>query len=112
MGQTFSLGTAQHHTVEDYDGNSPTDFQRNAHMSPSGPHIILPDGPVPKPRVRPAQPPMVDTGGPSSNLRYSCKKHPVPNSALAAQLLQVREANAVTHQISGVDQEYRHLVKG
>ena len=43
--------------MEYYDGNSPTIFQQNVHMSPSGPHIILPDVPVPPPRVRPAQPP-------------------------------------------------------
>ena len=31
---------------------------------------------------------------------------------MTAQLQQVREANAFTHQIYGVSQEYRHLVKG
>ena len=62
--------------------------------------------------VCPAKPPRVDTGGPSFNLISSCKKNPVPNFALAAQFLQVREANAVTHQMSGVDQEYRNMVKG
>ena len=98
--------------IEYDDGNSPTDFKRNVHMSPSGPHIILPGIPVPPPRVSPAQPPRVDTGGPSSNLRSSCKKNLVPNFALAAQFLQVKEANTVTHQIPGVAQEYRHLVKG
>ena len=30
---------------------------------------------------------------------------------MTAQLQQVREADEVTHQISGVAQEYRHLVK-
>ena len=86
--------------IEDFDGNSPTDIRQNVHISPSGPHIIIPDAPISPPRVRPAQPPRVETGGPSSNLRSSCKKNPLPNFALVAQFLQVRETNAVTHQIS------------
>ena len=98
--------------IEDDDGNIPTDFQLNIHISPSVPHIILQDVPVPPPRVSPAQPSRVGMGGPRSDLIYSCKKNPVPNFALAAQLLQVREANAVTHKISGVPQDYRHLLKG
>ena len=102
----------QHTIIEDDDGNSNTDFQLKVHISPSDPHIILPDIPVPPPRVRPEQPPRMDTGGQSSNLRSSCKRNPVPNFSLAAQFLQVIEANAVTHQISGVSKEYRHLVKG
>ena len=60
--------------IEDNDGNSPKDFHRIVHMYPSGPHIIFQYEPVPTPRVRPAQPPRVDTGGPSSNLRSSCNK--------------------------------------
>ena len=55
---------------------------------------------------------MMYTEGPSSNLIYRGKQNPIPNFALAAQFQQVREANSVTHQISGVAQEYRHLVKG
>ena len=31
---------------------------------------------------------------------------------MTAQGQTPREANSVTHQISGVDQEYRHLIKG
>ena len=31
---------------------------------------------------------------------------------MTAQLQKPREANLVTHQISGVTQEYRHLIKG
>ena len=81
-------------------------------MSPSGPHIILLDVPVPLPRVHNAQPPRVNTRRPSSNLRSSCKKKSVPNFSLEEKFGQVREANAVNHQIPGVDQEYRHLVKG
>ena len=80
-------------------------------MSPSGAQIIIPDVPVPPPKVRPEKPTRIDTGGPSSNLRFICKKNPVPNFALAAQFQQVREANTATHQISGVAQEYIHLVK-
>ena len=95
--------------IEDDDGNSRTDFQRNFHMSPSCPHIILPDVPVQPPNVRDAQPPRMDTGSPRFNLRSSCRKNPAPNFALAAQFLQVREANTVTHQIYIVAQEYRHL---
>ena len=98
--------------IEDDYGNSPTDIQRNFHISPSGPHIILPDVHISLPSVRPAQPPRVETGEPSSNLRYRCKKKTVLNFALAAQFLHVRQANTVTHQVSGVAQEYRHLVKG
>ena len=90
--------------IEDDDGNSPTYFHCKVHMYPSVPHIILPDVPVPPPRLCPEKPPRVDMGGPSSNLRSSCKKNPVPNFALASQFLQVRESNAVTHQISGVYQ--------
>ena len=61
--------------IIDYDdGKSPTSLQRNVHMSPSGPHIILLDVPVPPPSFQPAQPPRVDTEGPSSNLRSRGKK--------------------------------------
>ena len=97
--------------IKDYDGNSPTYFQRNIHISTSGPHIILPGIPVPSPRVSPVQPSRMDTRGPSSNLISSCSKNPFPKFALAAHFLQVRKDNAVTHQISGVYQEYRHLFK-
>ena len=31
---------------------------------------------------------------------------------MTAKFQKFHEANAVTHQISGVDQEYRHLFKG
>ena len=109
---TKTIPSEQPNIIEDDDGNSPTGFQRNVHMYLSGTKIIIPDFAVPPSRVRPAQPPRVDTGGPSSNLRSSRKKNPVPNVALAAQYQQVREANAVTHQIFGVAQEYRHMIKG
>ena len=37
--------------IEDDDGKSPTSFQQSVHMSPSGPHIVLPEVPVSPPRV-------------------------------------------------------------
>ena len=79
---------------EDDYGNSPTSFQWNVHMYPSGLHIILSDVPVPPPRVWPAQPQRVDTGGPSSNLKSNGNKNPVLSFALAEQLQKVRKANA------------------
>ena len=94
---TKNIPLEQPNSIEDDYKKSPRSFQWNVHMSPSDPHIIIPDIPVPPPRVCPAQPPRVDTGGPSSNLRSRCKKNTVPNFALAAQLLWFREANAVTH---------------
>ena len=105
------IPSEQPNIKEEDDGNSPTSFQRNVHMPPSVPHIILPDVPVSTPRVRPVQPSRVDMGGPISNLRSSSKKYAVPKFVLAAQFQKVREANTVTHQISRVAQEYRHLVK-
>ena len=109
--QAKPITTERPNIIEDDDGNSTTDFQRNVHIYPSGPYIILLDFPVPPTRVSPTQPPKVDMGGPSYKLRSSYNKNTVPNFALAAKLTQVRESNAVTHQISGVAQEYRHLVK-
>ena len=55
---------------------------------------------------------MVETEGPSSNLRSRGKKTPIPCFALTAQFQKTHEAKAVTHKISGVAQEYRHLIKG
>ena len=72
------IPSEQTNIIEDDDGNSPTSFQKNVHVSPSGPHIILPDIPVPPPRVRPLQPLRVETGGKSSNLRSSDKKNLSP----------------------------------
>ena len=68
--------------------------------------------PVPPTRVQTVQPPRVDTEGPSYNFRLRGKKTPIPLFALTAQFPKPHEANAVTHQISGVAQEYRHLIKG
>ena len=73
-------------------------------MSPSGPSIITPEVPVPPPRVQTAQPPRVDKGGPSSNLRSRGNKPPIQLYALTAQVSKTHEANAVTYQISGVAQ--------
>ena len=106
------IPSEQPNIIEDDDGNIPKDFQHYVYMSPSGPHIILPDAPVTPPRVRPAETPRVDTVRTSSKIRSSCAKNTVPKCALTAQLLHFREANTVIHQISGVDKEYRHLVKG
>ena len=51
---TKPIPSDQPNIIEDDYGNSTTSFQRNVHMSHSGPHIILTDIPVPPPRVRPA----------------------------------------------------------
>ena len=93
------------------EGTCSTSVQHKLHMSHSGPNSILPEVPVPPPRVQTAQPPMVDTEGPSSNLRSRGKKTPISHFVLTAQSQKTHEANAVTHKISGVAQKYRHLVK-
>ena len=79
-------------------------------MYPSGPRIIPPEFPVPPLRVQTAQPPRVETEGPSSNLRSRGNKTPIPYFALTAQFQKTHEANAVTHRVSGVAQEYIHLI--
>ena len=98
--------------IEDDDGKSPPSFQQDFHMSPAVTQIIIPYVTVPPPRVHPAQPPRLYTEGPSSNFRSRGKKNHILNFSLTAQFRQVRESNAVTHQISGVSQEYINLVKG
>ena len=108
---TKPLLSVQPNIIEDDDGKFSTSFQNKVHMSPSFPNIILPEVPVPPPRVLTDQPPRVDTEGPSSNLRSRGKNNPIPHFALKAQFQKVHEANAVTHQISRVAQLYRHLVK-
>ena len=109
---TKLIPSEQPNIIQDDDGNSSTSFQQNVHMSPSCTHSILPEVPVLPPRVQPAQPPSVDTEWPSSNLRSIGKKNPIPNFALTVQFEKVKENSAVTHQVSGFAQEYRHLVKG
>ena len=90
----------------------PANFQHKLHRSPSGPYTIPPEVTIPSPRVNTAQPPKVDMGGPISNLISKGNKHIRPRYELTAQGQTPREANSVTHHISGVDQEYRHLIKG
>ena len=109
---TKYLPSVKPNIIEDDDGKCSTSFQHKVHMSLSGTKIILPEDPVLPPRVQTDQPSRVDTEGPSSNLRPRGKKNPIPHFALTAKFQKIHEANAVTHQISGVSQEYRHLVKG
>ena len=95
--------TSEHsNIIEDEDGKCSSSFQQKVHISPSGTHITLPEVPVPPPRVQPAQPPRVDTEGPSSKLISRGKKKPSPHFALTSKSQKVHGANAVTHQISGV----------
>ena len=109
--RTKPLPPVQPNVIEDDEGKCSTNFQYKFHIYPSGPSIIPPDVPVPPPRVQTAQPPRVDKEGPSSNLRSRGKKTKFPLFALTAQFQKTHEANAVTHQISKVAQEYRHLIK-
>ena len=111
-GRTNYIPPPQLNVIEDEKGLRPTNFQNKVQRSPSGPHIIPPEVPIPSPRVNTAQPPRVNMGGPSSNLRSRGNKKPRPQYALKAQGQAPREANSVTHQNSGVAQEYRHLIKG
>ena len=108
---TKPLTSEQPNIIEDDDGKCSTIFQHKVHMYPSGPHIILPEVPIPPPTVHPAQSPRVDTELTSYNLISRDKKNPIPHFILTEQFQKVHEANAVTHQISGFAQEYRHLVK-
>ena len=111
-GWTKYIPSVQPNVIEDEEGKEPKNDQNKVHMSPSGPIIIHLEVPIPPPRVNTAQPPRVDKGGPSSNLISICKKTPWPRYALTAQCPKTHEPNSVTHQISGVAQEYRHLIKG
>ena len=108
---TKPIPSKQPNITEDDDGKSPSSLQQDVHMSPSGTQNILSDVPVPPPMVQPDQYLRVNTEGPSYNLISRGRKNSIPNYALIAQFQQVREANAVTHQIFGVAQEYRHPVK-
>ena len=98
--------------IEDDDGKCYKIFQHKVHMSSSGPHIILPEFLVRPQMVQTAQPPRVDTEEPSFNLLSRGKKNPIIHFALTSQFQKFHEANTVTHEIYGVAQEYRHLVKG
>ena len=110
--RTNPLLSVQPNVIEDDEGKESTNFQHKVHMYPSGPSIIPPETPVPPPRVQTAQPPRVDKGGPSSNLRSRGMKNTMTLYVLTAQFQKNHEANVVTHQIYGMDKEYRHLIKG
>ena len=45
-------------------------------------------------------------------MRSKGKKNPLPLYALTAKSPKTHEANAAAHKISGVTQEYMHLIKG
>ena len=109
-GWTKYIPSVQPNGIEDEEGKKPSYYQHKFHISPSGPHIIHPEAPIPPPRVKTGQPPRVDKGGPSSNLRSRVNKNPRPRYALTAQAPITREANSVTHHIFGVAQEYRHHI--
>ena len=70
-------------------------------MYPSVPISIPPEVPILPPRVNIAQPTRVDKGGPSS-----------ATLCIDSTMPKTHEANSVAHQISGVAQEYRNLIKG
>ena len=106
------LPSVQTNVIEDDEGKESTNFQHKVHMYSSGPRIIPPEVLVPLPRVQNVQSLRVDKRGPSSNLISRGKKTFMPLYALKSQFQKNHEANAVTHQISGVAQEYSHLIKG
>ena len=108
---TKPLPSVQPNVIEDDEGNCSTSFQHKVYMYLSGPIIINPDFPVPQPRIHTAQPPRVDTEGPSYNLISRGNKTPIPLFSLTAQFQKIHEANAVTTQISVVAKEYRHMIK-
>ena len=109
--RTKYITSLQPNAIEDEEGKDPIFFLHKVHSSPSGPQIIPPEVPIPSPRVNTVQPPRVGNGGPSSNLISRCNKNPRPRYALTSQFQKTRGSNSVTHQISGVAQEYRHLIK-
>ena len=111
-GRTKYIPSPQPNVIEDKEGKEPTKFQHKVQRSPSGPNIIPPEVPIPSPRANTVQPPRVDKGGTSSNLRSRGNTNPRPHYALTEQFQKTREANSVIHQISGVAREYRHLIKG
>ena len=82
---TKLLPSVQPNVIGDDEGKDSTSFQHKFHMFPSGSSIIPPEVHVPPPGVQTAQPPRVDKGGPSSNLRSRVKKTPIPLYALTAQ---------------------------
>ena len=83
---TKSISSVHPIIIEDDDGQYYKKFKHKVHMYPSGPHIILPEVPVPPPRVHTAQPPRVDTEGTSSNLISTGKKNTIPHFTLTEEL--------------------------
>ena len=83
-GRTKYIPPPQPNAIEDEEGLRTTKFQHKVHRSPSGPQIIPPEVPILSPRVNTAQPPRVDMGGPSSNLRSRGNKNTRPRYALTA----------------------------
>ena len=79
------MPSVQPNVIEYEEGKEPTNYQHKVHMSPSGPILTPPELHIPPPRVQTAQPPRVDKGGPSYNLRSRGKKNPLPLYALIAQ---------------------------
>ena len=74
-GRTEYIPTTQPNVIEDEEGLRPANFQHKVHRSPSGPHTIPPEVPIPSPRVNTEQPPREDMGGPSSSLRSRGNKN-------------------------------------
>ena len=81
---TKPLPSVQANVIADDDGKKPTNFHHKVYMSLSGPSIITPEVLVLTPRVQAMQPPRVDKGGPSSNLKSKGKKNTMPLYALTA----------------------------
>ena len=104
--------TPQPNVIEDEEGVRPSNFWHKIHRSPLGPHTIPPGVPSSSLRVNTVQPQRVYMGVPSYNLRSIRNKNIQQRYALTAQGQTPRESNSVTHQISVVAQEYRHLIKG
>ena len=82
---TKYIPSPQPNFIEDEEGLIPENFQHKIHRSPSGPHIFSPEFPIPSPRLNTAQPPRVNMGGPSSNLRSRGNKNIRPRYTLTAQ---------------------------
>ena len=109
-GWTKYIASVHPNVIEDEEGKEPTNYQHKVHIYPPGPRIIPPEVPIPPPRVNTALPPSLDKRGPSSNYISRGNKDTRPRYALTSQC-QRPKANSVTHKISGVAQEYRHLIK-
>ena len=84
-GRTEYIPTPYHNVIEDEEGARPENSQHKVNRYPSGPHTIPPEVPIPSPRVNTAQPPRVDMGGTSSNLRSRGNKNIKPRYALTAK---------------------------